>query len=213
MAAGVRTGELSAAELAADALSAAAALDPALHFVDALTSHSALAAAARIDGIPVGQRDGLPLAGVPFLAKAGTTVASPVVGRLVRARFCWHVPPARPGGGVPGLGLEWTRAHQQPVADRPVVGRVIGGRSGCGGRRRHPYRHRRRLSRLAPDPGRVLRRDRAERHPRARRTPGGPVAGAADSLRRHRRGPGRYGTKKTCKYRRPRAYLTGGRAA
>jgi hypothetical protein len=34
MAAGVRTGALSAAELVADALSAAAALDPALHFVD-----------------------------------------------------------------------------------------------------------------------------------------------------------------------------------
>jgi len=35
MAAGVRAGALSVAELVADALSAAAALDPALHFVDA----------------------------------------------------------------------------------------------------------------------------------------------------------------------------------
>jgi Asp-tRNA(Asn)/Glu-tRNA(Gln) amidotransferase A subunit family amidase len=85
MAAGVRTGELSAAELVADALAAAAALDPVLHFVDALAPHPALAAATRIDGLPLGQRDGLPLAGVPFLAKAGTTVASPVVGRLVQA--------------------------------------------------------------------------------------------------------------------------------
>jgi hypothetical protein len=48
MAAGVRTGELSAAELVADALSAAAALDPALHFVDSLAPDSALEAAARI---------------------------------------------------------------------------------------------------------------------------------------------------------------------
>ena len=69
MATGVRTGELSAAELVADALSAAAALDPVLHFVDSLTPHSARAAAARIDRLPLGQRDGLPLAGVPFLAK------------------------------------------------------------------------------------------------------------------------------------------------
>ena len=85
MAAGVRTGELSAAELVADALSAAAALDPVLHFVDSLTPDSALEAAARIDGLPRAARDGLALAGVPFLAKAGTTTASPVVGRLVDA--------------------------------------------------------------------------------------------------------------------------------
>jgi len=89
MAAGVRAGELSAAELVADALSAAAALDPALHFVDSLTPDSAQGAAARIDRLPVGQRDGLPLAGVPFLAKAGTTVASPVVGRLVHPPVRW----------------------------------------------------------------------------------------------------------------------------
>jgi amidase len=66
-------------------MSAAAALDPVLHFVDSLTPGSALEAAARIDGLPLNQRAGLPLAGVPFLAKAGTTVASPVVGRLVYA--------------------------------------------------------------------------------------------------------------------------------
>jgi Asp-tRNA(Asn)/Glu-tRNA(Gln) amidotransferase A subunit family amidase len=78
MAAGVRTGELSAAGLVADALSAAAALDQALHFLDSLTPHSALAAAARIDDLPLGQRDGLSLAGVPFLAKAGTTGLQPV---------------------------------------------------------------------------------------------------------------------------------------
>jgi amidase len=85
MAAGVRAGELSAAELVGDALSAAAALDPVLHFVDSLTPGSALQAAARIDGLPPDQRGGLALAGVPFLAKDGTTVASPVVGRLVNA--------------------------------------------------------------------------------------------------------------------------------
>jgi Asp-tRNA(Asn)/Glu-tRNA(Gln) amidotransferase A subunit family amidase len=56
MAAGVRAGELSAAELVADALSAAAALDPVLHFVNSLTPHPALEAAARIDGLPLGQR-------------------------------------------------------------------------------------------------------------------------------------------------------------
>ena len=80
---------MSAAELVADALSAAAALDPALHFVDSLTPHSALEAATRIDSLPLGRRDGLQLAGVPFLAKAGTTVASPVVGRLVHPPVRW----------------------------------------------------------------------------------------------------------------------------
>ena len=85
MAAGVRAGGLSAADLVADALSAATALDPVLHFVDSLAPDSALEAAVRIDALPLGRRDGLPLAGVPFLAKAGTTVDSPVVGRLVHA--------------------------------------------------------------------------------------------------------------------------------
>ena len=50
---------------------AAAALDSALRFVDSLTPDSALEAAARIDGLPLGQRDELPLAGAPFLAKGG----------------------------------------------------------------------------------------------------------------------------------------------
>jgi amidase len=85
MAAGVRAGGLSAADLVADALSAAAALDPVLHFVDSLMPGPAREAAARIDGLPRCLRDGLALAGVPFLAKAGTTAASPVVSRLVRA--------------------------------------------------------------------------------------------------------------------------------
>ena len=85
MAAGVRAGELSAVELASDALAGVAALDPVLHCMDFLAADSALEAAARIDRIPLVERRGLPLAGVPFLAKAGTTVASPVVGRLVDA--------------------------------------------------------------------------------------------------------------------------------
>ena len=107
MAAGVRAGELSAAELVADALSAAAALDPALHFVDSLTPDSALEAAARIDGLPLGQRDGLSLAGVPFLAKAATVASRWSAGGRGRGP-ARHVNPAGPGGGEPGLGLEWT---------------------------------------------------------------------------------------------------------
>ena len=81
----MRAGELSAVELASDALAGVAALDPVLHCMDFLAADSALEAAARIDRIPLVERRGLPLAGVPFLAKAGTTVASPVVGRLVDA--------------------------------------------------------------------------------------------------------------------------------
>jgi len=76
---------MSAVELVSDALAGVTALDPVLHFMDFLAADSALEAAARIDRIPLVERRGLPLAGVPFLAKAGTTVASPVVGRLVDA--------------------------------------------------------------------------------------------------------------------------------
>ena len=112
IAAGVRAGELSAAELVADALSAAAALDPALHFVDSLTPDSALEAAARIDGLPLGQRDGLSLAGVPFLAKAGTTVASPVVGRLVDAGAVLLGTSTRPDPAVVNQAWGWNgREH------------------------------------------------------------------------------------------------------
>jgi amidase len=85
MAANVRAGELSAVELVSDALAGITALDPVLHFVDSLAADLALAAAARIDEMPLTERRGLLLAGVPFLAKAGTTVASPVVGRLADA--------------------------------------------------------------------------------------------------------------------------------
>jgi Asp-tRNA(Asn)/Glu-tRNA(Gln) amidotransferase A subunit family amidase len=95
---------LSAAELVADALSAAAALDPALHFMDSLAPDSALEAAARIDALPCGQRGGLALAGVPFLAKAGTTVASPVAGRLVRAGAVRLADPA--AGWLPPAALD-----------------------------------------------------------------------------------------------------------
>jgi amidase len=112
MAAGVRTGELSAVELVADALSAAAALDPALHFVDSLKPHPALEAAARIDGLPLGQRDGLSLAGVPFLAKAGTSVASPVVGRLVDAGAVLLGTSTRPDPTVVNQAWGWNgREH------------------------------------------------------------------------------------------------------
>jgi amidase len=112
MAAGVRAGELSAAELVADALAAAAALDPVLHFVDSLAPHPALAAAARIDGLPRGQRDGLPLAGVPFLAKAGMTAASPVVGRLVQAGAVLLGTSTRPDPAVACQAWGWNgREH------------------------------------------------------------------------------------------------------
>ncbi len=112
MATGVRAGELSAAELVANALSAAAALDPALHFVDSRAPDSALEAAARIDGLPLGQRDGLPLAGVPFLANAGTTVASPIVGRLVHAGAVLLGTSTRPDPAVVNQAWGWNgREH------------------------------------------------------------------------------------------------------
>ena len=112
MAAGVRSGELSAAELVADALSAAAALDPVLHFVDALTPGLARESAARIDALPLDQRNGLALAGVPFLAKAGTTLASPVVGRLVDAGAVLLGSSTRPDPAVVNQAWGWNgREH------------------------------------------------------------------------------------------------------
>jgi len=70
-------------ELTEHALAGVEALDPELYFIDLLAADSALAAARRIDASPPGQRGAL--AGVPFLAKAGTSAASPVVGRLAAA--------------------------------------------------------------------------------------------------------------------------------
>jgi hypothetical protein len=178
-------------------MSAAAALDPVLHFVDSLTPGPALEAAARIDGLPLGQRAGLSLAGVPFLAETGTTVvASPVVGRLVHAGAVLLGTSTRPDPAAvcqPGAGTDTST----PATRGGPTGRrqVTGGRGGRGGTRGDTCRHRRRgLSRLAPDPGRVLRRDRTERHLGARPAPRRTVPGPADSHRHNRRGPGRYGS-------------------
>jgi amidase len=79
----VRAGSLTAAELVADALAAVDALDPVLHFMSESWAATALAAAGRIDALPPAERG--PLAGIPFLAKAGTTMRTPVVERLAAA--------------------------------------------------------------------------------------------------------------------------------
>jgi amidase len=83
LAAQVRAGSLSAAALVADALAAVDALDSVLHFMSESWAGPALATAGRIDALPPAARG--PLAGVPFLAKAGTTMRSPVVERLAAA--------------------------------------------------------------------------------------------------------------------------------
>ena len=79
----MRSGARTATEFTDHALAGVEVLDPVLHFVDSLAADSALAAARRIDASPFDQRGAL--AGVPFLAKAGTSVASPVVRRLAAA--------------------------------------------------------------------------------------------------------------------------------
>jgi amidase len=79
----VRAGSLTAAALVADALAAVDALDPVLHFMSESWAGTALAAAGRIDALPPAERG--PLAGIPFLAKAGTTMRTPVVERLAAA--------------------------------------------------------------------------------------------------------------------------------
>ncbi len=79
----VRAGSMTAATLVADALAAVDALDPVLHFMSESWARTALAAAGRIDALPPAERG--PLAGIPFLAKAGTTMRTPVVERLAAA--------------------------------------------------------------------------------------------------------------------------------
>src|ERR1700691_5610355 len=79
----VRAGSLTAAALVADALAPVDALDPVLHFMSERWAGAALAAAGRIDALPPAERG--PLAGIPFLAKAGTTMRTPVVERLAAA--------------------------------------------------------------------------------------------------------------------------------
>jgi Asp-tRNA(Asn)/Glu-tRNA(Gln) amidotransferase A subunit family amidase len=79
----VQSGARTATEFTEHALAAVEVLDPVPHFIDSLAADSALAAARRIHASPFDQRG--TLAGVPFLGKAGTSVASPVVGRLAAA--------------------------------------------------------------------------------------------------------------------------------
>jgi aspartyl-tRNA(Asn)/glutamyl-tRNA(Gln) amidotransferase subunit A len=79
----VRAGSLSAAALVASALAAVDALDPVLHFMAESWADAALADGRRVDALPPPERG--PLAGVPFLAKAGTTTRTPVVERLIDA--------------------------------------------------------------------------------------------------------------------------------
>ena len=79
----VRAGSLTAAALVADALAAVDALDPVLHFMSESWAGTALAVAGRIDALPPAERGAL--AGIPFLAKAGTTMRTPVVERLAAA--------------------------------------------------------------------------------------------------------------------------------
>lgn len=83
IASAVRSGARTATEFTEHALAGVEALDPVLHFIDSLEAGSALAAAGRIDASPLDQRG--TLAGVPFLAKARTSAADPVVGRLAAA--------------------------------------------------------------------------------------------------------------------------------
>src|ERR1700683_5456710 len=79
----VRAGSLTAAALVADALAAVDALDPVLHFISESWAGTAPGAAGPIDALLRPERG--PLAGIPFLAKAGTTMRTPVVERLAAA--------------------------------------------------------------------------------------------------------------------------------
>jgi amidase len=127
LAASVRAGERSAVELASDALAGVTALDPVLHFVEALAADPALEVAARIDRMPLAERRGLPLAGVPFLAKAGTTVASPVVGRLVDAGAVLLGTSTRPDPAAVNQAWGWN--GHEPTGNPWRASRSSGGSS------------------------------------------------------------------------------------
>lgn len=83
MASAVREGSLLAVGLVTDAIAAINAVDPVLHFLASDGFEAALAAAAQVDARAPAERG--PLAGVPFLVKAGTTTTSPVAQRLMAA--------------------------------------------------------------------------------------------------------------------------------
>ncbi len=127
MAAGVRAGDVPAAGLAADALAGIAALDPALHFVNTLAAEAALRAAAAIDRLPAAERARLPLAGVPFLAKAETTTASPLVRRLAEAGAVLLGTSTRPDPAAVSQAWGWN--GQQETGNPWDAGRSSGGSS------------------------------------------------------------------------------------
>ncbi len=127
MAAAVRAGQLTATALTADALAGIAALDPVLHFVDTLAADAALAAAARIDALPSAERERLPLAGVPFLAKARMTLASPVNGRLADAGAVLLGTTTRPGPNAVNQAWGWNGS--QHTSTPWHTGRTSGGSS------------------------------------------------------------------------------------
>ncbi len=127
MAAGVQAGDVSAAGLAADALAGIAALDPVLHFVDSLAGERGLRAAAAIDQLPAAERARLPLAGVPFLAKAQTITASPLVRRLVAAGAVLIGTSTRPDPAAVSQAWGWN--GRQETGNPWDAGRSSGGAS------------------------------------------------------------------------------------
>ncbi len=132
MAALTRSGRLTASDLVARALDAVAELDPVLHFLAEDWSGSALSEAGRVDALP--PKDRGPVAGVPFLARAGTTARSPVVGRLMAAGAIAIGASTRPDpagswltAGLPGglpVGLQAIAAHHRD--DLAVAGAMLG---------------------------------------------------------------------------------------
>src|ERR1700689_534932 len=126
----VRAGSLTAAALVADALAAVDALDPVLHFMSESWAGAALAAAGRIDALPPGERG--PLAGIPFLAKAGTTMRTPVGERLGAGGASAIGTSPRPGPAAACQAWRWNgRDH---TANPWGTDRSSGGSSaGAGG--------------------------------------------------------------------------------
>ncbi|WP_405058434.1 amidase [Kribbella sp. NBC_01505] len=109
IAAGVRAGRLTAAEVVGEALGAARRLDPVLHFVDELDGDRALRLAREVDP------DGV-LAGVPFLVKARTPPGSPIIERLLAAGAIpiGTATRARPGPGSQTYGWNGSDYTRNP---------------------------------------------------------------------------------------------------
>ena len=205
IAARVRARDVSAAEVARDALARLEAANPAINAVVAHSPEQTLAEAAAVDAALARGEDPGPMAGVPVTVKVNVDQAGWATTnglRIQRDLVAEHDSPVvsnlRRAGAVvlgrtntPAFSLRWfTRnglhgAHPEPARSLHHAGRLLGRRGGGRhrGHRRGGARHRYR--RLHPLPRLCLRRPWAAPDPRPRRRLQRLGAGARDRRAAH----------------------------